>query len=132
MWSRVIEIMLGCWLLVSPFVFGHSADESRLWVVDLSAGALVIVCGLLSYVPICRYAHLATLATSLGLIVFAVAASEVLDRSADATHAAAALQNQVVLGLLLMMLAVVPNAATHPPRSWAVSTAENESGLFEY
>lgn len=27
MWARVVEVMLGCWLAVSPFVFRHSADE---------------------------------------------------------------------------------------------------------
>lgn len=54
MWSRVVEAMLGCWLLVSPFVFRHPFSEPQLWIVDLIAGLAVITCGLLSYIPSLR------------------------------------------------------------------------------
>lgn len=116
MWSRVVEVMLGCWLLVSPFVFRHSSSEPRLWIVDFTAGLAVIVCGLLSYMPSLRWAHLLTLLTASALVGFAVVDSAVLVNWGVAGIAAPALQNHVVLGLLLLMLGIIPNHASQPPR----------------
>jgi hypothetical protein len=119
MWSRVVEVMLGCWLLVSPFVFAHSGEHVAWWIVDFVAGCAVIACGLMSYAQSLRFAHLVTIATALGLIGFA--AAHALALPADATAIPPALQNHVVLGLLLVMLAVIPNHASDPPPSWTSS-----------
>jgi hypothetical protein len=35
-----------------------------------------------------------------------------------ASGAAPAFQNDLIVGLVLVMLAVIPNEATQPPRSW--------------
>ena len=71
MWSRVVEIMFGWWLLISPFVFGHESGETTLWVNDLACGSAVIAFGLSSYWRPTRHAHLLTIGVSLWLIVFA-------------------------------------------------------------
>lgn len=115
MWSRVVEAMLGCWLLVSPFVFRHPFSEPQLWIVDLIAGLAVITCGLLSYIPSLRWAHLITLLTAAGLLGFAVFDSGVVVDWGIDGFADAALQNHVVLGLLLLMLGIIPNQASQPP-----------------
>jgi hypothetical protein len=109
MWSRDVEIMLGCWLLVSPFIFGHPAGEILWWITDFSAGLAVIVLGLLSYWRKTRHAHLGTFLVGGMLIAVAYAAA--------GRHEAPAVQNQAVLGLLLLMFALIPNEASQPPLS---------------
>src|SRR5687768_3023767 len=49
MWARVIEVMFGCWLAMSPFIFRHSTEERVLWVNDLSSATIVIVLALASF-----------------------------------------------------------------------------------
>jgi len=110
MWARTVEFMLGCWLIISPFIFRHSAEQSSLWFNDMSCGSAVVVISLLSFAPRLRYAHLATAAVSLWLILFGY--------FYQAYPAPPPLQNDILIGLLLMMLAIIPNEATLPPPSW--------------
>jgi hypothetical protein len=107
-WPRVVELMLGCWLLLSPFVFRH--DPQALWLcwTALVSGAAVVACSLLSFCRPLRHAHWATLGIALALIGSAWAAGS----------AAPALQNQVAVGLLLAMFAILPTEANTPPRGW--------------
>ncbi|WP_426442993.1 SPW repeat protein [Bradyrhizobium genosp. P] len=45
-WQEVASILLGLWLIASPFVLGYSADQMlQLWHIAL--GALVVVVGAL-------------------------------------------------------------------------------------
>lgn len=109
MWSRVVEIMLGCWLLVSPFVFAHPATEAGWWITDFTAGLVVIAFGLLSFWKPTQHAHLLTILVGGGLIGFAY------------THigeAPPAAQNQALVGWLLLMFAVIPNMATRPRKEF--------------
>jgi len=109
MWSRVVEVMLGCWLLVSPFVFSHPESRAGWWINDLGSGSAVIVFGLLSFWRPTQHAHLLTALVGGWLIGFAY------------THIGAAppaAQNHVLLGWLLVMFAVIPNLATRPPKDF--------------
>jgi multisubunit Na+/H+ antiporter MnhF subunit len=110
MWARVIEVMLGCWLAMSPFIFRHSAEDRVLWFNDLFAAMVVIMLALVSFWSPLRFAHVANLVIALWLIAFGFWASPY--------PAPPALQNDIVVGLLLLMFAIVPNKATQPPRSW--------------
>jgi hypothetical protein len=110
MWARVVEAMLGCWLAVSPFVFRHSADEPLLWWNDFSCAAITMLFALASYHRPFRHAHLLNLVTAIWLIVFGYVRSE--------PFAAAAYQNHIFVGLLLLMFAVIPNHASEPPQEW--------------
>ena len=110
MWPRQIEFMLGCWLMLSPFIFRHPSDALWLWVTDLSCGAAVLFLSLLSYARGYRYVHLATIGICLWLVLFGY--------FHQAYPTSPALQNDMLLGLLLMMLAIIPNEATLPPPSW--------------
>lgn len=110
MWARVIEVMLGCWLAVSPFIFRHPAGDQVLWLNDLFSATAVIVLALVSFWPPLRFAHVANLAIALWLIAFGFWAFPY--------PAPPALQNDIVVGLLLLMFAIVPNEATLPPRPW--------------
>ncbi len=117
MWARVVEVMLGCWLASSPFVFHHGADARGLWVTDLACAAAIVTLALLSFAPTLRRAHLGHLVIAAWLVV-----SGYLGGTAPA-H-----QNHVVVGLLLAMLAIVPSRASLPPPSWQARWARGSVG----
>ena len=110
MWARVIEVMLGCWLAVSPFIFRHAPEEKVLWFNDLFSAMAVIVFALLSFWAPMRFAHIVNLVIGLWLIAFGFWAVPY--------PTPPALQNDIVVGLLLVMFAIIPNDATRPPRAW--------------
>lgn len=110
MWPRAIEIMLGCWLALSPFIFQHAAGETALWVVDLGGATLVITLALFSFWKKTAWAHFAIVAVAAGLIAFGYLYQP--------HPAPPALQNNVLVGWLLIMFAIMPNQINIPPRSW--------------
>ncbi|QEG36906.1 SPW repeat protein [Bythopirellula goksoyri] len=113
MWARVVECMLGCWLLMSPFIFGHASDTFVLWSNDLLIGGLVIVLALASYWSPTAWAHWMLIFVGIWLIGFG--------RLGSTPPLPGAQQNQIILGLLLTMFAIIPNHASHPPRGWQTS-----------
>ena len=110
MWARIVEVMLGCWLALSPFIFRHAAGEKVLWLSDLFSALAVIMFALVSFWPPLRYAHLAIVVVALWLIGFGFWAS--------GYPAPPAVQNDILVGLLLLMFAIIPNEANLPPRAW--------------
>lgn len=121
MWARVVEVMLGCWLAISPFIFRHSEEDRVLWFSDLFAAMVVIILALVSFWPPMRFAHVANLVIALWLIGFGFWASPY--------PSPPALQNDIVVGLLLLMFAIIPNQATRPPRSWRVFYARKSNNM---
>lgn len=109
MWARVVEVMLGCWLAVSPFVFRHSAEDRMLWFSDLLSALVVMVLALSSFWRPLRYAHLGIVAVGLWLIVVGYVAPY---------PTPPAFQNDIAVGLLLLIFAIVPNNAAQPPKPW--------------
>ena len=110
MWARVVQIILGCWLAISPFIFRVSSGETAIWFNDMVSAVLIIASCLLSFWHPCRLAYLITLPLSLWLIGFAYLTSP--------HPAPPALQNDLLVGLLLLMFAIVPNEAAAPPPAW--------------
>ncbi|TWT99446.1 hypothetical protein Pla108_03850 [Botrimarina colliarenosi] len=108
MWGRVVEIMTAVWLSISPFVFGVQSDPVQLWG-DLGVALAICVFSGLSYWGPTRHAHWLVLLLAAGLVVwgrFAV------------TPPPPPHQNHIVVGLFLLMMAVIPNEASQPPRAW--------------
>ncbi|MCO8122656.1 hypothetical protein NHH03_12990 [Stieleria sp. TO1_6] len=108
MWGRVVEIMTAVWLAASPFIFFAHSNTSLMWA-DLSIALLICVLSGLSYWHPTRHAHLLILLVSLGLIVwgrFAVTPPTPMH------------QNHIVVGLFLLMIALIPNDASQPPKAW--------------
>ena len=62
MWARHLELSIGLWLAMSPFVFGHPQEDVLLWINDLTCAAALVVLALVTYWPPLRRAHLAELA----------------------------------------------------------------------
>lgn len=109
MWARIVEIMLGCWLIVSPFIFRHDAAQTSLWVNDMLCGFIAVLLGFFSFWNRTAWAHFLLLPLALWLIVFAYLAGH---------PAPAYAQNQIVVGLLLAMFAIIPNDADLIPPDW--------------
>ncbi|HUG89597.1 MAG TPA: SPW repeat protein [Planctomycetaceae bacterium] len=110
MWPRVVEIMFGCWLGMSPFIFGFSPEQVLWWVNCLAGAVAVMAFALVSVWPPLRHAHLLNCAVAAWLIGHAY-----LTRSDPVPPA---LQNQVLVGWLLIMFGVLPNHAHRPPKGW--------------
>lgn len=120
MWPRVVEVMLACWLGVSPFVFQHDSDAFALWGIDFAAALAVLVFSLSTYHHRWRLANVGTLAVAIALCgwgYFAAGAS---------SPPPAAEQNHVLVGLLLVMFAVIPPRCNEPPRKWRQAFAVSE------
>lgn len=110
MWSRVVEFMLACWLSISPFIFRHADEAVVLWASDFVCAVLIGTFALLSYWPPARHAHLLSVLVALWLIGFG--------RFGGEHPVSAGMQNEITVGLLLLMFAIVPNDATRPPWNW--------------
>lgn len=110
MWARVCEFMIGCWMLVSPFIFHHGADARLYWITDLACSVLITFLAAISCWKSMRHAHLA--------IILVAAALVVIGRfgSSDSIHVPPAGQNEIAVGFLLMMFAIIPNHASRPPK----------------
>ena len=110
MWPRTVEVMLGCWLLVTPFVFGGTAQIDEYIVNAVVSGCVVIVASLFSFRDRTRLAHLVTLMVSLWLVAHGYF-------SAPRPGPPAA-QNEMVIGLTLLLCAILPNEINAVPRPW--------------
>lgn len=123
MWPRVVEIMLGLWLILSPFIFHHPDSHPAWWSNDMLCGSLVIVLSLLSFWPPFRLSYLLILLVALWLSISSYVQFQNLGHP---DLPPAALQNQFVLGLVLLMLAILPSEADEPPLSWRSVLVERE------
>lgn len=110
MWARVIEFMLAIWLALSPFILQYPPEDTLLWVNAFVCACLVALFSLLSFWRPLRKIHLLTLAIALWLWG--------LGYSTFPGQTSPPLENSVVTGLLLLMLAIVPSHASQLSPSW--------------
>lgn len=108
MWGRVIEICTATWLAMSPFIFRMQHDLTLLWT-DLTVALAITVFAGLSYWPPTRHAHLVNLAIAVGLCCYGRFAN---------TPPTTVDQNHIAVGIFLLMIALIPNYATTPPKQW--------------
>jgi hypothetical protein len=93
MWPRVIEGMLGCWMLATPLVFRGTTAIDDFTTSALVSGAVVIVMALLSFWEPTRVARFVTLGVSLWLALHGYFAAE--------RPGPPAAQNEIMIGLTL-------------------------------
>jgi hypothetical protein len=118
MWARVAEVLLACWLGLSPWIFRYPADDRFLWVTSFASAVCILFFSLLSYSPQRENAHLLNLVVAAGLIGTGFLGYR--------SPPPPAVQNFVTVGLLLLMFAIVPSRASQPPRSWQEFHARGE------
>lgn len=109
MWGRIVEMMTGVWLLLSPFIFAAQRDAAILWG-DIGSAILIWVLSGISYWPPLKYAHWGILLVAVGLVL--------VGRFSTDMPATAAQQNHIFVGLFLLMIAIIPNEASRPPMQW--------------
>jgi 4-hydroxybenzoate polyprenyltransferase len=110
MWGRNTEFALACWLAMSPFIIGYRPEAIFLWVLTWGSALFVATTSLLSYYERFKKVHLADLLVASALILAAYLLP--LERSSPV------IQNFFTVGFLLLMFAIIPSRASHPPRGW--------------
>lgn len=118
MWPRVAEVALGCWLVISPFVFRGTASADDYVVNAAVAGSVVVIASLLSFWDRLRLAHVITLAASLWLAAHGYFSAE--------RPGPPAAQNELTTGLLLLLFAILPNEINDEPRGWRERAGNSE------
>jgi hypothetical protein len=112
MWPRVVEVMIGVWLAMSPFIFHPSFEHPPYWWSDFACSVLVMTFALLSFWHPTRKAHLLQIVMGLWLMAWAYANGFVREPVPPS------LQNNVMTGFTLLMFAILPNRASRPTASW--------------
>lgn len=117
MWPRVVELMLAVWLALSPFVFRYGPEApAAWWGLDFGVSVVVLAASGISFWHRARRAHLITFAAGLGLALHGYLAA--------GPASAPPLQNHLLTGLLLSMLAILPSQGEVPPARWVRFYAE--------
>lgn len=117
MWTRTVEVMLGCWLLVTPFVFRGTEAIGNYTANAVVSGALIIIASTLSFWHPLRLAHLLTLLVALWLAAHGYFSAE--------RPGPPAAQNEMTVGLTLLLFAILPSESNKVPVPWRGS---RESG----
>lgn len=107
MWPRVVEVMIGAWLVITPLVFRGTEDVDRYAVNAVVSGSVVITASLMAFWRRTAWMRLVTLAVSCWL-----AGHGYLSAVRPGPPAA---QNEIMVGLLLLLFAVLPNDVNRPP-----------------
>ena len=107
MWPRTVEILVGVWLAVSPFVFGYTDEMAAWWTIDFLAATLIVGVGMVRFWRPMRRAKVVTLFVAGALAGYSYLA---LDHPSP-PHA----QNHLVVGILLLMMAMIPSPSERPP-----------------
>ena len=114
MWPRVLEVVIGAWLLMSPVIFQHTRGADAYALSQAAAGTVVVVASLLAIWPPAAAARGVTALATLSLIAHGYF-------SAPRPGPPAA-QNEIVAGLLLILFVLLPNDVNAPPRPWQRAT----------
>jgi SPW repeat len=110
MWPRTVEVMLGAWLIISPFVFRDTPGADAYTVNVAVSGALVVLFSLSCFWRPLRRAHLGSLAVALWL-----AGHGYFSAVRPGPPAA---QNELMTGLLLLLFVILPSETNEPPEPW--------------
>lgn len=100
--------MTAVWIALSPFIFRATDNSTIMWADNLIALAIIVLASL-SLWPPTRYAHLGILAIALGIAIWG---------RFSGSPPIPAHQNHIFVGIFLLMIALIPNNATRPPKVW--------------
>ncbi len=108
MWPRIVQVMLGLWLVVSPLIFRIDGRDTALIVVHMASGAAAVILALIAVRV--RFLHLATLVLGLWLIGYGY--------GVGGYPPAPAYRNLLIVGVLIAVLGIIPSDCLQPTRSW--------------
>ena len=98
-------MLLGLWLLASPLVFQtHAVGAASAAAFDHITGLLVVMFALLSLSKRTGWSHYMTLAVTAALVL----PSYLTEHPAPAY-----IQNRIAVGLVLTIIAIIPNNVEH-------------------
>lgn len=112
MWPRIAELLIAAWLAASPLVLPpHANPPGNVppWLSDVVCAGLIAVCALLSFTRRLGWLHFMEIPVAAWLVGYGFLA---------ASQSAPALENDILVGLVLPLFAIIPNQATLPPLSW--------------
>lgn len=107
MWPRVVEVMLGVWLVITPLVFRGTEDVERYALNAVVSGSVIITASLMAFWRRTGWMRLVTLAASCWL-----AGHGYLSAVRPGPPAA---QNEIMIGLILLLFAMLPNHVNREP-----------------
>lgn len=110
MWPRAVELMLGLWLAVTPFVFLRDSGTAEVWAPAFGGALLICLFSSLSFMNRARRAHLLNMPLALALCAYGYLMA--------GTPPAPIFQAFLVTGLVLLLFAFIPPEANQPPLSW--------------
>jgi hypothetical protein len=120
MWARHLELMTAFWLALSPFVLRYPGRPRGPWLHDFCLALLVACIALACHAQRLRRLHLA----QLPLAAWLVGSGWWIATSGEPTPAS---QNQLVVGLLIGMFAIIPSDASQPPESWRADQSSSST-----
>ena len=120
-WSSGINIIAGIWLIIAPFALSYSDIDQAVWN-DVIIGIAVFILAIVRTGNPLKYEPVGWVNIVLG--IWLIIAPFVLGYTAEAvtvgeTNGMAALWNDIILGIIIVVLAAISVYATHkapPPR----------------
>jgi hypothetical protein len=109
MWPRLVEIVIGVWLVASPWVLPPPHDFAST-IAAVLGGAEIILLGWLSYLPSLRKVHLVEIIIAVWLLAVAYTSALPPNAPVIASH--------ILTAFVLMNFAIIPTQANRPPRAW--------------
>lgn len=108
MWARVIEFILGVWLLVSRFILSYGTLPLN-WT-DFAIPLLVMLFAALSTIERINKMHLLQVIPAFWLLAISF--------NYPTPWLPFGLQNHILVALTLLTFAIIPSRASEPPRPW--------------
>ena len=108
MWPRIVEVMLGLWLILGPLIFRLEAGDTALITTHVVGGAGIVILSLI-----------ALRVSFLRAAVFLVGMWLLWYGYAVGWHPSPpAYKNLIILGGLVSVLSLIPTDCLEPTRSW--------------
>ena len=109
MWARMIQLMIGVWLLISPFIFPALIGRQTSMAPELLFGAVFVLLAMLGCMQ--RFAIAANtlsffFAGALTLFAYFSVSGELPPVE----------QNRLICGILIAMFAIIPLDTINPPQ----------------
>lgn len=109
-WPRIAEMVLAVWLGAAPY-WVIRPDDPILLVHDMILSALIATCSAVAMaLKHCQWFNLINVALGFWLVGFAY----LFARGIDEVVA----QNEILVGLAVAMIAIVPTRSLEPPAEW--------------